>query len=104
MISRIIGVVITGAIGILITVLGGLLWKKEKITILHDYHVDKVSVENKAAFCKQSGIGLIVIGAGLMITAVILGFTDSARSFLCFAVCFVTGIVILIAAGQKYNR
>ena len=49
MISRIIGVVITGAIGILITVLGGLIWKKEKITILHDYHVDKVSVENKAA-------------------------------------------------------
>ena len=42
MIGRIIGVVITGAIGILITVLGWLLWKKEIITLLHDYHVDKV--------------------------------------------------------------
>ncbi len=103
MIGRIIGVVITGAIGILITVLGWLLWKKEIITLLHDYHVDKVSAENKAAFCKQSGIGLIIIGTGLMVTAVILGFTDSALSFLCFAACFAVGMVMLIMAGMKYN-
>ena len=104
MIGRDIGVVITGAIGILIAVLGWLLWKKEKIAILHAHHVDKVSADNKAAFCKLSGSGLIVIGAGLMITAVILGVTDSACSFICFAASFAVGMGYLIGAGVKYNR
>ena len=38
----ILGVIVTGAVGIVCAVLGVLLWKKEKINILHDYHVDKV--------------------------------------------------------------
>ncbi len=74
------------------------------ISLMHDYHIDKVSAENKTAFCKMSGIGLIVIGIGLWITAVLLGVTDSAYSFLCFAVCFAIGLALLIAAGVKYNR
>ena len=71
---------------------------------MYDYHIDKVFAENKTAFCKMSGIGLIVIGIGLLITAVLLGVTDSAYSFLCFAVCFAIGLALLIAAGVKYNR
>ena len=67
--------------------------------LLHNYHVDKVSVENKAAFCKQSGVGFIVIGAGLMITTIILGVTDSAVGFICFAACYVVGTAMLITAG-----
>ena len=81
-----------------------LLWKKEMITLLHDYHVDKVSPENRTAFCKLSGIGLIVIGLGLLITAVLLGITDSAYSFICFGVGFAAGLFALIAAGMKYNQ
>ena len=72
--------------------------------LMHDYHVNKVSAENKTAFCRLSGIGLIVIGIGLLISAVILFVTDSAYSFLCFAVCFVVGLAMLITAGAKYNR
>lgn len=103
MAGQIIGVIITGLTGILFTVLGTLLWKKEMITLLHEYHVNKVSPENRKAFCKQSGIGLIVIGIGLLITAVILCITDSAYSFICFAICFTAGLIMLIAAGMKYN-
>ena len=104
MIGKIVGVVITGSIGILIIVLGWLLWKKEKINILHDYHVNKVSSENKTAFCRLSGSGFILIGSGLLITSVILSITDAAYSFICFAVCFIIGLLMLIAAGMKYNR
>lgn len=104
MIGRIIGVTVTGMIGFLFTILGCLLWKKEKITILHDYHTDKLSPENREAFCRLSGIGIIVIGVGLMITAVLLGITDSAYSFICFTICFITGLIMLIVAGMKYNR
>ena len=104
MIGRIIGVLTTGGVGVLLVVLGVLLWKKEMITLLHDYHVDKVSQEDKKAFCKLSGIGLIIPGAGLVLSAILLGITDSAWSFLCFAVSFPVGLGMLIAAGRKYNR
>ena len=104
MTGKIIGVIITGGVGVIIAVLGWLIWKKEKLSLLHDYHVDKVSAENQSAFCKLSGIGLIVIGIGLLITAVIFGITSSIYSFLCFAVCFVVGLALLINAGVRYNR
>ena len=94
-VGKIIGVLIIGGVGILITVFG---W------LMHDYHVNKVSAENKQAFCKLSGIGLVVIGVGLLISGIILGLTDSPFSFLCFAACFIAGLVMLITAGRKYNR
>ncbi len=100
MIGKIIGVIITGGAGVVLTVFGWLIWKKEKLSLMHNYHVDKVSIENRTAFCKLSGIGLIVIGIGLLVTAVILYITDSAYSFLCFA----AGLVMLITARAKYNR
>ena len=65
MIGKIIGVLITGGVGTIIAVMGWLIWKKEKLSLMHDYHVNKVSAENKTAFCRLSGIGLIVIGIGL---------------------------------------
>ena len=104
MIGKIIGALITGGVGIIIAVMGWLIWKKEKLSLMHDYHVNKVSAENKTAFCRLSGIGLIAIGIGLLISAVILFVTDSAYSFLCFAVFFVVGLAMLISAGAKYNR
>ena len=104
MIGKIIGAGITGSVGVIILISGILLWKKEKITLLHDYHVSRVSSENRKAFCRLSGIGLIVMGAGLLITAVLLGFTDSAYSFLVFAAGFAAGLACLIRAGAKYNR
>ena len=66
-------------------------------------------------FVKQSGnlnleqifmmetIG-IAIGIGLLITAVIIGITDSAFSFIAFALGFAVGLALLIYAGLKYNR
>ena len=49
-------------------------------------------------------IGLIVIGLSLLITAVVLGITDSAYSFICFGVGFAVGLFALVAAGMKYNQ
>ena len=95
---------LVGGIGVLFIVLGWLLWKKERITLMHDYHCDKVTEENKPAFCALSGIGMICIGGGMLVTAVILGITDSAWSFLAFVVGFVVGLPMMIHAISKYNR
>ena len=104
MIGKIMGVIITSGAGVIIAVMGWLIWKKEKLSLMHDYHVNKVSVENKSAFCRLSGIGLVAIGIGLLISSVILFVTDSTYSFLCFAVCFVAGLAMLFTAETKYNR
>ena len=99
----IVGLIITSVVGIVLVVMGYLIWKKEKISLLHDYHYDKVSQEDKKAFCTLSGIGVLSIGISLLITAVILGVTNSALSFIAFAVGFGLGLTLLIFAGNKYN-
>ena len=99
-----VGVIIVAVIGIVFVTLGYLMWKKEKITLLHSYHYDKVSPSDKKVFCKISGLGVIFIGIGLLMTAIIIGITDSALSFIAFALGFVVGLVLLIYAGVKYNR
>ena len=99
-----IGSIITGLIGIVFCAVGYLIWKKEKISLLHDYHYDKVAPEDKKAFCTLSGWGVLSIGIGLLITAVIIGLTDSAWSFLAFAAGIAAGLALLVYAGKKYNR
>ena len=107
------GIVMTETMGVAIGIgvfalvfiyLGCLMWKKEKITLLHSYHYDKVSPSDKKVFCKISGWGVIFIGMGLLVTAIIIGITDSALSFIAFALGFVMGLALLIYAGAKYNR
>lgn len=100
----ILGAVIFGAAGIACIVLGYLIWKKEKISLLHEYHYDKVSENDKKVFCTLSGIGIIMVGLGILATGVILVLTDSPWSLIAFGSGFVIGMILLIYAGRKYNR
>lgn len=95
--------IITGSVGIVFAILGWLIWKKEKISILHEYHYNRVAEEDKKVFCKLSGIGVLVIGIGLVITAVFLGITNAVWSFMFFGIGMVVGLIILIYAGIRYN-
>ncbi len=92
-----------GIFALVFVYFGFLIWKKEKITLLHSYHYDKVSPSDKKVFCKMSGCGVIFVGIGLLATAIIIGITDSPLSFIAFALGFVVGLVLLIYAGVKYN-
>ena len=88
----------------MIAVMGYLIWKKEKITLLHDYHYDKVKEENKKDFCALSGKGLFIIGAGILITGIITAVKVSFLSYLPFILGLIIGLIMLISAGAKYNR
>lgn len=99
-----IGVIITGLIGAVLAVFGVLIWKKEKIALLHDYHYAKVPEADRKAFCALSGIGMLSIGIGLLLTAAVLAATDSAWSFLACAAGFAIGLIMLIHADRKYNQ
>lgn len=99
-----IGEIIILCVGVIFTVLGYLLWKREKIKILHSYHYRNVSPDNKKVFCKMTGQGLMLIGCGLLITGIVISKTHSMYSFIAFAVGLIAGITLLINAGSKYNN
>ncbi len=50
-----LGSIITGVVGTAFVILGYLIWKKERISLLHGYHYDKVSDEDKKHFVPYRG-------------------------------------------------
>lgn len=60
--------------------LGFLLWKRERIDIIHDYHVKKVKERDKKAYTTIMGKAMIVIAIGLAVSGIIGVMTDSAKS------------------------
>ena len=57
--------------------------------------------DDKKAFCTLSGLGVVIIGISLLLTAIIFVVTASALSFLLFAAGFVCRLMILVYAGKK---
>lgn len=49
-------------LGIVFVGLGLAIWKKQKTDLMIHHHCDKVTEENKPAFCTLSGVGVFAIG------------------------------------------
>ena len=100
----IIEAVIYSIVGIIMIILGFLTWKKQKISIIHSYHYQNVKTEDIPAYTRLMGIGQIVIGAGLCVTALLGLLTQSiSLSLIGFTVSLVIGIIIFHIAQMKYN-
>lgn len=95
--------IIVGVVGIVFVILGWLIWKKEKISLLHEYHYNRVAEEDKKVFCTLSGIGVVIMGIGMVITAIVLGITNATWSFAFFGIGMAVGLIIVIYAGIRYN-
>ena len=91
-------------ISILFLVLGWLIWKKERIELLQEYHRNRVSEEDKKRFCTLCGQGVCAIGAGMIISAVWFAFAQSLWGFAPFMAGFLVGIGMLIRTIKTYNR
>ena len=98
----IIGIIIELAVGVLLIVLGLLLWKKRMISLLHDYHYRNVKKEDIPAYTREMGIGIITIGSGIIITGV-LNMMYSSLWWIPLAAGFILGLMILFRAQMKYN-
>ena len=85
-------------------VLGLQIWKKQKMDLIISYHCDKVSEENKQAYCTLAGIGVLIIGVGFGLSGICLIFSQSVFIFVPLIVGLVLGIALLISAGIKYNH
>ena len=98
----IVGLIVEGAVGALLIVIGLLLWIKKKVSILHTYHYKNVKEEDLPAYCRLVGIALILIGIGIAVTGV-LNFFKSALWWVPLVAGFGVGFPIFIYAQKKYN-
>lgn len=57
-------------LGILFIWLGLAIWKKQKIELIIRHHMDKVSDEDKQAYCRLCGIGVLIIGFGFVVSGI----------------------------------
>ena len=98
----IFGIIIELAVGALCIVLGLLIWKKQKISLLHDYHYKNVSKQDVPAYTRIIGIGLILIGAGICMTG-ILNMIESSLWWIPMFVGILAGFIVMSRAQKKYN-
>ena len=96
-------IIVMGSIGALLIVLGLIVWKKQKISLVHDYHHRHVKKQDVGAYTRLIGIGLIVIGSGIGVTEAVNLATNSGWGWIAFGVGFVAGIVFMSKAQRKYN-
>ena len=96
--------VLFALLGFVFFLLGWRIWKKQKMDLIISYHCEKVSEENKQAYCTLSGLGVLIMGIGFFLSAVLTVFTQSAFVFLPMAAGLVLGIILLTSAVIKYNR
>ena len=98
----IIGILIEATVGILCIVLGFLIWKKQKISLIHDYHYRNVKEEDVPSYTRQIGSGLIIIGSGILLTGM-LDLLNSSLWWIPLIIGFSLGLIVIIKAQKKYN-
>ena len=91
-------------LGLLFVWLGWQIWKKQKMDLIIQYHCDKVTEADKRAYCTLSGIGVLIIGIGFLLSGISSPFIRSVVVFVPMTVGLVSGLALLASASMKYNR
>ena len=84
--------------------LGWKIWKKKKISLIHDYHYKKVKDIDIKAYTAQIGKSHLIIGTGIILTGIIDFFTDTLFGWWVCGLTFCIGLVMIIYAQIKYNH
>lgn len=100
--GRIIGCIIDLAVALACIIPGLLIWKKQKIGLLHDYHYRHVQEEDIPAYTRSMGIGLIIMGMGILVMAAFLLFALPLW-WVPMAAGFVLGLALVVKTQKKYN-
>jgi hypothetical protein len=90
-------------LGLLFIFLGLRVWKKEQITLIHDYHYTRVAEEDKKSYTERIGKACIIIGIGSMLTGIINFMTNRTYGWICFCIFTAWGFIIMFKAQKKYN-
>ena len=99
----IFGVIVLFAVAALCVALGLVIWKKQKISLVHSYHYANVRDVDKPAYCKQVGISLLVIGGGVALDGAAALFRRESLGIALMMVGIVAGLYIMHKAQKRYN-
>ena len=91
-------------LGLVFMLLGWHIWKEQKMTLIISHHCDKVSDENKKAYCTLSGVGIFIIGIGFVFSGICTFLLQSAPAFIPMVVGLVVGMAFFVSAVIRYNR
>ena len=95
--------ILYGAIGLLLVAVGLLIWKKQKITLIHDYHYRNVRKKDVPAYTRLVGLALVVFGAGIALTGVVNFAFHTQKGLWCFALGGAGFFVLMDRAQKRYN-
>ena len=84
--------------------LGFLIWKKERINLIHDYHYTKVKEKDKKAYTSIMGKAMIIMGIGMILSGIMCMVIYSAKCGIVFGISFILGLGMMIYAQIKYNH
>ena len=105
-----VGFIVALLAGILVLVIG-IITASGNISLLHSYHRNRVSEEDKKPLAKWTGIGLIIVALSLIInSALSIVATFLEIDFLIIlanwimGVGLVIGLLISLLAINKYNK
>ena len=91
-------------LGIVFILLGRQIRTKQRTDLIISWHSDKVREENRHAYCTLFGTGILIMGAGFLLSGICIVFTQSAAVFVPMAAGLASGIIMLVTAVMKYNR
>ena len=91
-------------LGLVFIWLGWQIREKQRIDLIISYHSDKVSEENRQAYCTLAGSGVLVIGIGFLLSGICTAMSQSVLIFVPMTAGLISGLVLLAAAVMKYNR
>ncbi len=87
-----------------ICVLFGIFNMCGNIGSIHWYNRRKVTKENQKAYCMFVGIGTLIVGASIIVGAVIQALGNILASGLAIGIGVLIGLVFILYAQFKYNR
>lgn len=105
-----VGFIVTLLVGTFILVIG-VITARGNISLLHSYHRNRVSEEDKKPLAKWAGIGLIIVAVSLIINgalSIIATFLEVDLLIILanwiMGVGLVIGLIISLVAINKYNK
>ncbi len=100
---EILALSLPSVVGVIIIYMGLIMWKKEKIDLMHDYHYKQVAKEDIASYTKAQGINLMTIGIGTLAMGVLIYFDFILIGIVVFFILFINATIIFVKTQKKYN-
>jgi preprotein translocase subunit Sss1 len=90
-------------IGLALIFIGWRIWKKEQITLIHDYHYTRVAEKDKKSYTEKMGKACIIMGIGMILMGIINFISKTAYGWIFYGIFIVWGLIMIFMAQKKYN-